>query len=213
VNARSPVARARALGYAVAKRGVDIVGAAVGLAVTAPLWLAGAAAVRATMGSPVLFRDRRPGLGGRPFTLLKLRTMREPAPGEARLESDAARLTRIGQLLRASSIDELPSLINVLRGDMSLVGPRPLLMQYLGRYTPEQARRHEAKPGLTGWAQIHGRNAVDWPERLALDVWYVDHRSLALDLKILVRTVALVLRREGIRAEGQATMREFTGGG
>lgn len=213
MTSTTPSKRARSCGFDVAKRALDIFGAAVGLVITAPLWVGGAAAVRITMGSPVLFRDRRPGLGGRPFTLLKLRTMREPALGEARLTSDGARLTRVGQFLRATSIDELPSLLNVLRGDMSLVGPRPLLMQYLDRYTPEQARRHEVKPGLTGWAQIHGRNAVDWPERFALDVWYVDHRSLALDLKILVRTVAIVLRREGIRAEGQATMGEFIGSG
>lgn len=209
----APLKRARARGYAAAKRGLDVFGAALGLAVTAPLWLGGAVAVRLSMGSPAFFRDRRPGLGGRPFTLLKLRTMREPAPHESRLASDGARLTALGRFLRATSIDELPSLLNVLRGDMSLVGPRPLLMQYLERYTPEQARRHDVKPGLTGWAQIHGRNAVDWPERLALDVWYVDHCSLALDLKILVRTVSLVLRRQGIHAEGRATMREFTGGG
>lgn len=197
--------------YAVAKRVLDVVGATVGLVVTGPLWLAAVVALRVTIGAPVFFRDRRPGLGGRPFTLLKLRTMREPAPGEARLASDGARLTRLGRLLRATSIDELPSLFNVLRGDMSLVGPRPLLMQYLGRYTAEQSRRHEVKPGLTGWAQVHGRNAVDWPERFALDVWYVDHRSFALDLEILARTVVTVLRRDGISARGQATMGEFMG--
>lgn len=211
MTSRSPSKRACSCGSDVAKRLIDIVGATVGLTVTAPLWLGGMLAVRVTMGSPVLFRDQRGGLGGRPFTLLKLRTMREPAPGESRLASDSARLTRVGQFLRATSIDELPSLLNVLRGDMSLVGPRPLVAKYLARYTPEQARRHEVKPGLTGWAQIHGRNAVDWPERFALDVWYVDHRSLALDLKILVRTVSIVLRREGVRAEGQATMSEFMG--
>ncbi len=198
-------------GRDLAKRCIDIAGSLVGLVATAPLWLAGALAVRVTMGAPVLYRDRRPGRGGRPFTMFKLRTMREPTPGEARLASDGARLTPVGRFLRASSIDELPELFNVLRGDMSLVGPRPLLMQYLERYTPEQARRHEVRPGLTGWAQVNGRNALDWPERLALDVWYVDHRSLRLDLEILLRTVGTVLGRRGIHGKGQATMGEFTG--
>ncbi len=197
--------------YAVAKRGLDVVGALIGLVVTAPLWLGAAAAIRATLGPSVLFHDERPGLHGRLFTLWKLRTMREPRQGEPRLASDGARMTRLGRLLRSTSIDELPSLINVLRGDMSLVGPRPLFAQYLGRYTPEQARRHEVRPGLTGWAQVHGRNAVDWPERFALDVWYVDHRSFLLDLRILARTVVTVLRRDGIHAAGQATMGEFMG--
>lgn len=201
----------RDLGRDLAKRCIDITGSIVGLVATAPLWLAGALAVRVTMGSPVLYRDRRPGRGGRPFTMFKLRTMREPGPDEARLASDGARLTRVGKFLRSTSIDELPELFNVLRGDMSLVGPRPLLMQYLARYSAEQARRHEVKPGLTGWAQVNGRNALDWPERLALDVWYVDHRSLRLDLEILVRTVGTVLGRRGIQAKGQATMGEFTG--
>ena len=198
-------------GADIVRRCVDVVGAALGLVVAAPLLLGAAVAIRATLGAPVLYRAQRPGLGGRPFVLLKLRTMREPRPGEPRLASDGARLTRLGRLLRATSVDELPSLWNVLRGDMSLVGPRPLLMQYLERYTPEQARRHEVKPGLTGWAQIHGRNAIGWTERLALDVWYVDHRSLRLDLQILARTVLKVLRREGIHADGQATMGEFMG--
>jgi len=197
--------------YLATRRCLDVVGATFGLLLTAPLWLGGAAAVRLTTGEPALYRARRPGRGGRPFTMFKLRTMREPRPGEARLASDGARLTRVGKFLRSTSIDELPSLFNVLRGDMSLVGPRPLLMEYLDRYTPEQARRHEVEPGLTGWAQIHGRNAVDWPQRFALDVWYVDHRSLRLDLEILLRTVGLVLRRKGIQAAGQATMGEFKG--
>jgi len=203
--------RIQAHGYALAKRTLDIVGSAVGLLVTAPLWLGAAVAVRVTMGAPVLYRDRRPGRRGRPFTMYKLRTMREPTTGEARLASDGARLTRVGLWLRATSVDELLSLVNVLRGDMSLVGPRPLLMQYLERYTVEQSRRHEVKPGLTGWAQVNGRNALDWPQRLALDVWYVDHRSFALDLEILARTVVTVLRRQGIHAKGQATMGEFKG--
>ena len=159
----------------------------------------------------MLYRAQRPGLGGRPFVLLKLRTMREPRPGEPRLASDGARLTRLGWLLRATSVDELPSLWNVLRGDMSLVGPRPLLMQYLDRYTPEQARRHEVKPGLTGWAQIHGRNALTWEEKFRLDVHYVDHVSAALDLRILAKTIGRVLFPEGISAAGHATMPEFMG--
>ena len=197
--------------YLAVKRGLDMIGATIGLLLTAPLWICGAAAVYLSLGGPVLYPARRPGRHGRPFAMFKLRTMREPVPGEARLASDGARMTRVGKFLRSTSIDELPSLFNVLRGDMSLVGPRPLLTEYLERYTPEQARRHEVKPGLTGWAQIHGRNAVDWPQRLALDVWYVDHRSLGLDLRILLRTVGLVLRRRGIQAAGQATMGEFKG--
>lgn len=197
--------------YLAVKRGLDMIGATIGLLLTAPLWICGAAAVYLSLGGPVFYPARRPGRHGRPFTMFKLRTMREPVPGEARLASDGARMTRVGKFLRSTSIDELPSLFNVLRGDMSLVGPRPLLTEYLERYTPEQARRHEVKPGLTGWAQIHGRNAVDWPQRLALDVWYVDHRSLGLDLRILLRTVGLVLRRRGIQAAGQATMGEFKG--
>lgn len=207
----SPGTRAGGRVYAAAKRGLDILGALFGLIATAGLWIGAALAIRATLGSPVFFRDRRPGRDGRPFTLLKLRTMREPTPAEARLGSDGARLTRLGRLLRSTSVDELPSLWNVLRGDMSLVGPRPLLMQYLGRYTPEQARRHEVRPGLTGWAQVHGRNEVEWTRRFALDVWYVDHRSFLLDLEILALTVLTVLGRRGISARGHATMGEFMG--
>ena len=163
----------------------------------------GRAAVRVCLGRPVFFRQPRPGLHGRPFALVKFRTMR------AGTGSDAERLTRFGRFLRTTSLDELPELWNVLRGDMSLVGPRPLLMQYLERYTPEQARRHEMKPGITGWAQVNGRNALTWDERFALDVWYVDHWSLALDLRILARTLGAILRRKGITAPGSATMPEF----
>jgi sugar transferase EpsL len=160
-------------------------------------------------GSPILFRQQRPGYRGAPFTLIKFRTMRLTAAGDA--ATDSQRLTRLGRLLRGLSLDELPQLWNVLKGEMSLIGPRPLLMQYLERYTPEQARRHEVRPGITGWAQVNGRNALNWPERLAMDVWYVDNWSLGLDARIMARTVALVLRREGISQEGEATMSEFLG--
>jgi lipopolysaccharide/colanic/teichoic acid biosynthesis glycosyltransferase len=189
------------------KRAIDIGVASISLLALAPVLLALALAVRATMGAPVLFRQRRTGRGGRPFTLLKLRTMRAGRPGTP----DAARLTRLGRWLRAWSLDELPQLWNVLRGDMSLVGPRPLLPEYVPRYTPEQARRHEVRPGLTGLAQVSGRNALSWEEKFALDVRYVDERSLALDLRILWRTVVAVVRREGVSAAGHATMPEFLG--
>jgi lipopolysaccharide/colanic/teichoic acid biosynthesis glycosyltransferase len=157
----------------------------------------------------VIFRQRRPGLGGVPFTLLKIRTMREAHDPSGHALSDADRLTPLGRRLREASIDELPELWNVLRGDMSLVGPRPLLVEYLDRYSPEQARRHEVRPGITGWAQVNGRNALTWEEKFALDVWYVDHVSLRLDLRILWQTVRAVLAREGISAAGYETMPEF----
>ena len=198
-------------GYDALKRALDVAGATAGLALTSPLLLPAMLAVRLTMGSPVFFRQARPGKDGRPFELLKLRTMRQPRPGEEGPEHDAARLTRLGRLLRRTSIDELPTLLNVLRGEMSLVGPRPLLMRYLSRYTPRQARRHEVKPGVTGWAQIHGRNATSWEARFEHDVWYVENRALLLDLRILWRTVFAVLRREGIEQPGHATMPEFLG--
>ncbi|HEX2762677.1 MAG TPA: sugar transferase [Allosphingosinicella sp.] len=193
-----------------AKRLLDIFVSATALVLLSPLLLAVAAAVRIALGSPVLFRQLRPGLKGAPFELIKFRTMRPDAAGKG-VASDAQRLTPLGRALRATSIDELPELWNVLRGDMSLVGPRPLLMQYLKRYSPEQARRHEVKPGLTGWAQVNGRNAVGWDEKFALDVWYVDHCSLLLDLKILAMTLAVVFRRSGIAGAGAATMNEFMG--
>jgi lipopolysaccharide/colanic/teichoic acid biosynthesis glycosyltransferase len=187
------------------KRPIDALLAAALLVLLSPLLLALALAVRIALGRPVLFRQRRPGLGGVPFEILKLRTMVDaPLP-------DEARLTRLGRFLRATSLDELPELVNVLRGEMSLVGPRPLLLEYLPRYSAEERRRHNVRPGITGWAQIHGRNAVDWAERFRLDVWYVDHVSFALDLRIVLRTVALVLRREGISAAGHATMPPFGG--
>jgi sugar transferase EpsL len=166
-----------------------------------------ALAVRAFLGQPVLFTQRRPGLEGAPFDLLKFRTMREGDGG------DKERLTVLGRALRATSLDELPQLLNVLRGDMSLVGPRPLLMHYLDRYTGDQGRRHRMKPGVTGWAQVNGRNAIGWEKKLAMDVWYVDHWSLGLDFRILARTPLTVLLRRGISGEGTPTMTEFQGGG
>jgi lipopolysaccharide/colanic/teichoic acid biosynthesis glycosyltransferase len=162
-----------------------------------------------SMGRPVFFRQARPGKGGKPFEMYKFRTMLDKRDGSGNPLPDEARLTWIGRFLRSTSLDELPELFNVLKGDMSLVGPRPLLMQYLERYTPEQARRHEVKPGLTGWAQVNGRNAITWEEKFWLDVWYVDHRSLWLDVKIIAMTVLKVIRREGISGEGRATMSEF----
>lgn len=188
-----------------------MVGAGAGLALTAPLMAVVAAAIAYDLGRPVLFVQERPGKGGAPFRMFKFRTMRDAKDSSGRQLPDAARLTPLGKLLRASSVDELPELWNVLRGDMSLVGPRPLLSQYLPLYTPEQARRHEALPGITGWAQIHGRNALSWDEKFALDVWYVDHASFWLDLRILFATVGAVLRREGISHAGDATMPPFTG--
>jgi lipopolysaccharide/colanic/teichoic acid biosynthesis glycosyltransferase len=163
------------------------------------------------LGSPVLFRQVRPGLHGKPFTMVKFRTMTDERGPEGALLPDAQRLTPFGRFLRASSLDELPELWNVLRGEMSLVGPRPLLMEYLPLYKPEQARRHEVRPGITGWAQVNGRNAISWPDKFALDVWYVDNQSLWLDIKILWMTVRKVLVRDGISAAGEATMSKFTG--
>lgn len=164
-------------------------------------------------GSSVLFRQKRPGLGGRVFEILKFRTMRESVGADGAPLPDDERLTRVGRALRAASIDELPQLLNVLRGDMSLVGPRPLLVQYLPRYSARQARRHDVKPGITGWAQINGRNAISWKQKFELDVWYVENWSLLLDFKILALTAAKVVRRTGISQSGQATMQEFMGSG
>jgi len=193
------------------KRWIDVtVGLSV-LVVGAPVIAATAALVYIDVGRPLLFRQDRVGLGGRIFELKKFRTMRDAVDRDGRPLPDGERLTRIGRLLRASSLDELPQLINVLRGDMSLVGPRPLLVEYLARYSPEQARRHEVVPGITGLAQIAGRNGLSWPEKFALDVFYVDHRSVALDLKILAKTIAAVVKRDGISAAGQATMPAFQG--
>lgn len=196
--------------YDAVKRVADIMAAALLLVIAAPVLAAVAILVRVKLGAPVLFRQDRPGKDGRIFTLYKFRTMVPSASeGAEAVASDAARLTPFGRVLRASSLDELPELYNVLKGDMSLVGPRPLLVEYLGRYTPEQARRHEVRPGLTGWAQVNGRNALDWETRFQMDVWYVDHRSLRLDAVILWRTLATVVSRTGVTAEGRATMEPF----
>ncbi|MHB1295987.1 MAG: sugar transferase [Anaerolineae bacterium] len=193
------------------KRLLDLFCVVPGLILLAPVLGVLAAVVAVVLGRPVLFRQQRPGLGGRPFELLKYRTMTDARDAQGCLLPDAQRLTRLGCFLRATSLDELPELWNVLRGEMSLVGPRPLLMRYLPRYTPEQARRHEVPPGMTGWAQVNGRNTLSWDDKFALDVWYVQHCSLRLDLKILFLTAWKVLRREGISQAGEATMREFMG--
>jgi len=195
----------------IVKRVADIAGAAVGLLVLGPLMLVVAALVWVSMGSPVLFRQLRAGYEGCPFALHKFRSMTDTRDAAGNPLPDRERVTALGRFLRKSSLDELPELWNVLKGEMSLVGPRPLVARYLDRYTPQQARRHEARPGLTGWAQVHGRNALDWEERFVCDVWYVDHWSLWLDLRIIVRTVHTVLVQEGISAAGQATVEEFRG--
>lgn len=193
------------------KRFVDLLLVVVSAPIWIPLLAALALIVRLQLGSPVLFTQRRPGLRGRPFMLVKFRTMID-ARDSGRLDTpDSERLTRFGRLLRATSLDELPELWNVLRGEMSLVGPRPLLMEYLPLYTPLQARRHEVRPGITGWAQISGRNAIRWDDKFALDVWYVDHHSVWLDFRILATTIVRVVRREGISQEGHATVQPFRG--
>lgn len=207
----SPARTERAGAYPLLKRALDVGGSAVALILLSPLLLLVAAVIRVSMGSPVLFCQERPGLNGVPFRMWKFRTMREARGPDGEMLPDAERLTRFGRLLRSTSLDEFPELLNVLRGEMSLVGPRPLLMEYLRLYSRAQARRHEVKPGLTGWAQINGRNALSWDRRLELDVWYVEHRSLSLDLKILLITVKKVLLREGISQKGSATMERFRG--
>jgi lipopolysaccharide/colanic/teichoic acid biosynthesis glycosyltransferase len=193
------------------KRLFDFFVAAVAVILLSPVIALIALLVRSNLGKPVLFRQPRPGRHGQPFTLLKFRTMLDAVDSNGSSLPDAERLTAFGQLLRRWSLDELPELYNVLRGDMSLVGPRPLLMEYLPLYTAEQARRHEVRPGLTGWAQVNGRNAISWDQKFAFDLWYVDHASLSLDLKILWLTVRNVFTRHGISAEGEATMPKFTG--
>ena len=193
------------------KRAFDLLIAAVALVLLAPVLAITALLVRVGLGSPVLFRQQRPGLHGAPFTLIKFRTMTDRRGADGALLPDAERLPALGRFLRASSLDELPELWNILRGEMSLVGPRPLLMQYLPLYSAEQARRHDVRPGLTGWAQVNGRNALTWDAKFAADVWYVDNRSLALDLRILWLTVLAVFARKGISAAGEATMPPFTG--
>ena len=197
--------------YETLKRIIDVTGALVTLCLSTPLLLLAALVVRLTMGTPILYRQTRIGRGGRSFELLKLRTMHAAADARRSLESDDTRLTAVGRRLRATSLDELPQLWNVLRGDMSLVGPRPLLPEYLARYSPEQARRHEVLPGITGLAQVSGRNTLTWEEKFRLDVWYVDHRSLTLDLRIMGRTLLSLARRSGVAAPGHATMPEFRG--
>jgi sugar transferase EpsL len=193
------------------KRALDITLASVALVLLSPVLAVVWVLVRLRMGSPVLFRQERPGRHGRPFEMAKFRTMTDARDADGDLLPDADRLTALGQWLRRSSIDELPELLNVLAGDMSLVGPRPLLMQYLPLYSPEQARRHEVRPGITGWAQVNGRNAVSWPEKFELDVWYVDHRSTKLDFEIMWKTVSQVVGGRGVSADGHATMEPFRG--
>lgn len=193
------------------KRTMDLTVSVAALVLLAPVMGLVAGLIFFKMGSPVLFSQERPGMGGRPFRVYKFRTMSESFDANGQSLPDAQRLTALGVLLRKLSVDELPQLLNVLRGDMSLVGPRPLLMAYLPLYSPTQARRHEVRPGITGWAQVNGRNAISWPERFALDVWYVDHQSLVLDVRILWMTLRKVLLRDGISAEGEATMSHFKG--
>jgi len=193
------------------KRLFDIAVASSALVTFSPVAGVVALLIRHRLGSPILFRQRRPGLHGVPFEILKFRTMTDERGPDGALLPDEARLTPLGKALRRLSLDELPQLINVLGGELSLVGPRPLLVRYLDRFSPEQARRHEVKPGLTGWAQVNGRNGITWEEKLELDVWYVDNQSFLLDMKILAKTVAQVLKRSGISADGSATMPEFLG--
>jgi lipopolysaccharide/colanic/teichoic acid biosynthesis glycosyltransferase len=194
------------------KRLMDIMGALTGLILLSPIMSVVAFLIWTRMGSPVLFQQTRPGLAGRPFRMVKFRTMRDAIDAAGKPLSDAERLTSLGRFLRSTSLDELPELWNVLKGDMSLVGPRPLLMDYLPLYSAEQARRHEVRPGVTGWAQVNGRNALSWEEKFALDVWYVDNQTLWLDVKVIVLTLKKVVRRDGISAMGEATMSKFEGG-
>jgi lipopolysaccharide/colanic/teichoic acid biosynthesis glycosyltransferase len=193
------------------KRLTDVIGATLGLVLLSPVLLVIALLIRLTLGAPVLFRQFRPGRHARPFRLVKFRTMRDVVDERGYPMPDAERLTPLGRFLRSTSLDELPELWNVLKGEMSLVGPRPLLMEYLPLYTPQQGRRHEVRPGLTGWAQINGRNALSWEEKFALDTWYVENRSWWLDMKILWFTLRKVVACEGISAAGDATMPRFTG--
>ncbi|MDA3833053.1 MAG: sugar transferase [Spirochaetales bacterium] len=193
------------------KRLIDIVFAVFGLILLFPVFIVLVWQIRRKLGKPVLFRQTRPGIEGAPFEMIKFRTMLDADDKNGNPLPDDRRITPFGKFLRSTSLDELPELWNVLKGDMSLVGPRPLLMEYLPRYTPEQSRRHEMLPGITGWAQINGRNAISWEEKFILDVWYVDNHSLLLDIKILWMTFVKVFKREGINQEGEATMSKFTG--
>ena len=193
------------------KRTVDVIGALMALTLLAPVFVLVAAQVLRRLGSPVFFRQIRPGLQGKPFEMLKFRTMLDIRDNTGNLLPDAARMTSFGKFLRSTSLDELPEFLNVLKGEMSLVGPRPLLMDYLPLYTPHQNRRHAVKPGITGWAQINGRNSLSWDDKFELDIWYVDHRTLLLDINIIIRTIIKMFTREGINAAGEATMPRFTG--
>lgn len=193
------------------KRSFDIAASACGLLLLAPVYLVIAWLIRRKLGAPVLFRQRRPGLNGKPFEMVKFRTMRDAVDANGNPLPDSERMTAFGSFLRSASLDELPELWNVLKGDMSLVGPRPLLMEYLPLYSTEQYRRHEVRPGVTGWAQVNGRNALSWEEKFRLDVWYVDNQSFWLDLKIIFLTIKKVLVRDGISADGEATMTRFMG--
>lgn len=193
------------------KRLFDLSAALIGLILLAPIILVLAILIRQKIGDPVFFTQERPGLHGKPFKMIKFRTMTDARDAYGKLLPDNIRLTPFGKFLRATSLDELPELWNVLKGEMSLVGPRPLLMEYLPLYTPEQARRHESRPGITGWAQANGRNAISWDEKFKLDVWYIDNQSFWLDIKILLITIKKVFIRDGINAQGEATMPKFTG--
>ncbi len=193
------------------KRAFDFGASLLALLLFSPLLGLIASLVRLELGSPIIFRQQRPGLRGKPFTIYKFRTMTDERDAQSNLLLNSERLTRLGRFLRSASLDELPELFNVLKGEMSLVGPRPLLMRYLARYTPEQMRRHEVKPGITGWAQVNGRNAITWEQKFVLDVWYVDNRSLWLDLKTIALTVWKIFKREGISQPGYVTAREFVG--
>ncbi len=195
------------------KRLFDLAVTAAALIFIFPVMILIAVVAWLKIGAPIVFCQTRPGLNGVPFTLYKFRTMNNARDAEGKLLPDAERLTSFGRFLRSTSLDELPELFNVLKGDMSLVGPRPLLAQYLERYSPEQMRRHEVRPGITGWAQVNGRNALTWEQKFALDIWYVEHQSLPLDIKILFLTVWKTIRREGVSQPGQATMEEFLGSG
>lgn len=194
------------------KRIVDILGAGLGLILLSPILAIVAVAIRSKMGAPVLFRQKRPGLHAKPFELLKFRTMLRDVDSLGNPLADSERLTEFGRILRRTSLDELPALWNVLVGDMSLIGPRPLLMEYLPLYSSEQARRHEVRPGITGWAQVNGRNAISWEQKFAYDVWYIDHQALRLDLVIFWKTIVKVVGAEGISQDGHVTMEKFRGG-
>lgn len=193
------------------KRLIDIIAASGILLILSPVMFLIAVLNRAYLGKPVFFIQKRPGLGGKPFDLLKFRTMKNAVDSKGQPLPDSERLTRYGKLLRSTSLDELPGLWNVVKGEMSLVGPRPLLMEYLPLYTGEQTRRHDVRPGITGWAQVNGRNGISWEEKFAADLWYVDNQSLVLDFKILILTIIRVLKKDGVSADGEATMSKFTG--